>query len=84
MKTRTVRMQLNTFYSGPQAWFFLADARGCLRDDGLVVKFTEGDTAASTIPAMAAIAAVGGFDVGYGDINALIEDAWPAPRCGRR
>ena len=71
MKHRTLRMQLNTFYSGPQAWFFLADERGYLRDEGLAIDFTEGDTAANTIPKMAA----GGFDVGYGDLNALIEHA---------
>ena len=68
-------MQLNTFYSGPQAWFFLAEERGYLRDEGLAVDFTEGDTAANTIPKMAAHAGPGGFDVGYGDINALIEHA---------
>ena len=66
-----LRMQLNTFYSGPQAWFFLAEERGYLRDAGLAVEFTEGDTAANTVPKMAA----GGFDVGYGDINALIAHA---------
>jgi NitT/TauT family transport system substrate-binding protein len=71
MTIRTLRMQLNTFYSGPQAWFFLADERGYLRDEGLAIEFTEGDTAANTIPKMAA----GGFDVGYGDLNALIEHA---------
>lgn len=70
---RTLRMQLNTFYSGPQAWFFLADERGYLRDEGLALDFTEGDTAANTIPKMAGQAGPGGFDVGYGDINALIE-----------
>ena len=51
MTIRTLRMQLNTFYSGPQAWFFLADERGYLRDEGLTIEFTEGDTAANTIPA---------------------------------
>ena len=70
-RTLPLRMQLNTFYSGPQAWFFLADERGYLRDEGLAVEFTEGDTAANTVPKMAA----GGFDVGYGDINALIAHA---------
>ena len=75
MKIRTLRMQLNTFYSGPQAWFFLAYERGYLRDEGLAIDFTEGDTAANTIPKMAANAGAGGFDVGYGDINALIEHA---------
>ncbi len=66
-----LRMQLNTFYSGPQAWFFLAQARGYLQAEGLSIQFTEGDTAANTIPRMAA----GGFDLGYGDLNALIEYA---------
>ncbi len=75
MKHRTLRMQLNTFFSGPQAWFFLADERGYLRDEGLAIEFTVGDTAANTIPKMAAHAGPGGFDVGYGDINALIEHA---------
>ncbi len=70
-RQQPLRMQLNTFYSGPQAWFFLADERGYLRDEGLTLEFTEGDTAANTIPKMAA----GGFDVGYGDINALIAHA---------
>ena len=66
-----LRMQLNTFYSGPQAWFFLAHERGYLCDEGLEIDFTEGDTAANTVSKMAA----GGFDVGYGDINALIAHA---------
>ena len=69
MPLQTLRMQLNTFYSGPQAWFFLAQERGYLRDEGLELEFTEGDTAANTIPKMAG----GGFDLGDGDINALIE-----------
>ena len=73
MPLQTLRMQLNTFYSGPQAWFFLADERGYLRDEGLVLAFTEGDTAANTIPKMAGTVGEGGFDIGYGDINALIE-----------
>ena len=71
MTLQTLSMQLNTFYSGPQAWFFLADERGYLRDEGLALAFTESNTAANTIPKMAG----GGFDVRYGDINALIEHA---------
>ena len=71
MRLQTLGMQLNTFYSGPQAWFFLAEERGYLRDEGLALAFTESDTSANTIPKMAG----GGFDVGYGDINALIEHA---------
>lgn len=71
MSIRTLRFQLNTFLSGPQAWFFLAEERGYLAQAGLALEFVEGDTAANVVPKMAA----GGFDVGYGDINALIEHA---------
>lgn len=64
-----VRFILNTFFSGPQAWFFLADDRGYFRDEGLDVAFTEGDTLANAVPRLT----TGDFDAGYGDMNALIE-----------
>ncbi|GGF79866.1 hypothetical protein GCM10007301_44970 [Azorhizobium oxalatiphilum] len=66
---------LNTFYSGPQAWFFLADDRGYFRDEGLEVCFTEGDTLANAVPRIAS----GAFDAGYGDMNALVEFAAAQP-----
>ena len=66
---RTLRMILNTFTSGPQAWFFLAAERGYLREEGIELEFTDGDTAANAVPRVAS----GEFDIGYGDMNALIE-----------
>ncbi len=72
---RTLRMILNTFYSGPQAWFFLAEDRGYLREAGIALAFTEGDTAANAVPRVAS----GEFEAGYGDMNALIELAATAP-----
>lgn len=66
---RRLRMILNTFISGPQAWFFLADDRGYFREEGIEVEFTVGDTLANAVPKVVA----GAFDVGYGDLNALIE-----------
>ncbi|MEY3488806.1 MAG: hypothetical protein RL655_374 [Pseudomonadota bacterium] len=62
-------MILNTFVSGPQAWFYLADDRGYLAEEGLELEFTPGDTAANAVPKVA----LGHYDVGYGDLNALIE-----------
>ncbi|QPM91326.1 ABC transporter substrate-binding protein [Pseudooceanicola algae] len=62
---------LNTFISGPQAWFFLADDRGYFADEGLTITFHEGDTLANAVPRLARDA----FDAGYGDMNALIETA---------
>ena len=67
---RTLRLQLNTFVSGPQAWMFLAQQRGYLADVGLALDFVPGDTAANTVPRMAADASL---DLGFGDLNALIE-----------
>lgn len=63
-----VRFILNTFYSGPQAWFFLADDRGYFRDEGLEVSFTEGNSLARAVTTLA----TGPFDAGYGDLNELI------------
>ena len=70
-----LRMILNTFFSGPQAWFFLAADRGYFAEAGLEVSFTEGDTLANAVPKVAS----GAFDVGYGDLNALIEHAGRNP-----
>lgn len=69
-----LRFILNTFYSGPQAWFFVADDRGYFRDEGLAIEFVEGDTLANAVPKLAD----GGFDAGYGDLNALVE--WASER----
>lgn len=70
-----LRFILNTFYSGPQAWFFLADDLGYFRDAGLAVEFSEGDTLANAVPRLAD----GRFDAGYGDLNALVEYAAARP-----
>ncbi len=73
--TTHLHMILNTFYSGPQAWFFLAADRGYFAAEGLDVEFVEGDTLANAVPRVAS----GDFDVGYGDLNALIEHAGNDP-----
>ena len=65
---RQLRMILNTFYSGSQAWFFLAQDRGYLREEGIELEFVEGDTAANAVPKVAS----GAYDVGYGDLNTLM------------
>lgn len=70
-----LRFILNTFYSGPQAWFFMADDRGYFRDEGLAVDFSEGDTLANAVPKLAD----GLYDAGYGDLNALVECAAARP-----
>jgi NitT/TauT family transport system substrate-binding protein len=64
-----VRFFLNSFFSGPQAPFFLAVDNGHFERNGLDVHFTEGESLAYSVPVLAA----GGYDVAYGDMNTLIE-----------
>jgi len=66
-----VRLLLNTSFSGPQAWFLLADDLGYFRREGIELEMTPGSGAYTAAPRVAA----GSFDFGYGDINALIEVA---------
>lgn len=65
----TYRMLLNSGWSGANAWFVLAEDKGYLRDEGLNIAFMPGRGAYTAAPRMAAE----GFDLGYGDINALTE-----------
>lgn len=68
---RRYRMLLNSGYSGVNSWFVIAQDKGYLRDEGIEIDFTPGRGAYTAAPRMAAE----GFDLGYGDINALIEVA---------
>lgn len=64
-----LRVLLNTSFSGPVAFFLLGEDRGYYRQEGLEPSFSGGGGAAVIVPEVRA----GGFDVGYGDISALIE-----------
>ncbi len=68
-KGHSYRLLLNTSLSGPVAFFLLAQDRGYLRDEGLELQFTGGPGAAAMVP----LVRDGAFDIGYGDISALIE-----------
>ena len=68
---RRYRMLLNTAFSGPQAWLLLAQDSGFLAREGIELEFTTGAGAFTAAPRLAS----GGFDLGYGDINSLIEVA---------
>jgi NitT/TauT family transport system substrate-binding protein len=66
-----LRLILNSGFSGPHAWFFLAQERGYFQDGGLDVEFLAGDGGAAVVP----LIGTRGIDAGYGDINALAERA---------
>lgn len=64
-----LRLLLNSGYSSVNSWFTLADDRGYFRDAGVQLDYTVGRGAYTAAGRMADE----GFDVGYGDINALVE-----------
>ena len=70
-----LRMVLNWKYQGPQGWFFLADDRGYFKAAGLDVTIDQGNGSGAPIP----LVANGTYDVGFGDLNALIEFAAKKP-----
>lgn len=63
------RLLLNTSWSGPIAFFLLAEERGYLRDEKLDLAMSTGGGAAAIV----AQVREGSYDMGYGDICALIE-----------
>jgi NitT/TauT family transport system substrate-binding protein len=70
-----LRMVLNWKYQGPQGFFFVAADKGYFKQEGLDVTIDQGDGSATPIPKVAS----GAYDVGFGDINALIDFASKRP-----
>ncbi len=61
-------MVLNWRYQGPQGFFFLAQDKGYLRQEGLEIEMDQGNGSGAAVGAVAS----GSYDLGFGDINALI------------
>jgi NitT/TauT family transport system substrate-binding protein len=70
-----LKLVLNWKYQGPQGMFFLADDRGYFKAEGLDVTLDQGSGSGAAVP----LVANGTYDVGFGDINALIELAAKKP-----
>jgi NitT/TauT family transport system substrate-binding protein len=70
-----IKFVLNWKYQGPQGWFFLADDRGYFKSEGIEIVFDQGNGSGAAVP----LVANGTYDVGFGDINALIEFAARKP-----
>jgi NitT/TauT family transport system substrate-binding protein len=73
--TTKLRLVLNWKYQGPQGFFFLAEDNGHFKAEGLDVTIDQGDGSAAAVPRVAS----GAYDIGFGDINALIEFAARKP-----
>jgi len=70
-----LKMVLNWKYQGPQGWFFLAQDRGYFKKAGIDLTMDQGNGSGAPIPLVAS----GTYDVGFGDINALIQFAAQKP-----
>ena len=70
-----IKMVLNWKYQGPQAWFFIAQDKGYFKAEGLDVEIDQGEGSAASIIKVAN----GSYNVGFGDINAVIELASRKP-----
>jgi len=68
-------MILNWRYQGPQAWFFLAQDKGYFADAGLEITMDQGNGSGAAVGQVAG----GAYDIGFGDINALIRLAADKP-----
>src|SRR5262245_27359830 len=74
-QTTKLKLVLNWKYQGPQGWFFLADDRGYLKAEGLEVTMDQGNGSGAAVP----LVANGTYDIGFGDLNALIDLAAKKP-----
>jgi NitT/TauT family transport system substrate-binding protein len=63
------KMILNWRYQGPQSWFFQAQDLGFLAAEGVELEIDQGEGSAAAITKVA----TGAYDVGFGDMNALID-----------
>src|SRR6266550_2648545 len=74
-QTTKLKLVLNWKYQGPQGMFFVADDKGYFKEEGLEVTLDQGNGSGAGVP----LVANGTYDIGFGDINALIEMAGKKP-----
>ncbi len=70
-----LKMILNWKYQGPQGMLFLAEDLGYFKAEGLEVQMDQGNGSGAAVP----LVANGTYDIGFGDLNALIELAAKKP-----
>jgi NitT/TauT family transport system substrate-binding protein len=70
-----LKMVLNWRYQGPQSWFFQAQDNGYFDQAGIDMTIDQGNGSGAAVGSVAS----GTYDVGFGDINALITLAGTKP-----
>ncbi len=70
-----LKMVLNWRYQGPQAWFFIAQDKDYFAEEGIEMEIDQGSGSGAAVGKVAG----GAYDVGFGDVNALIQLAAKKP-----
>jgi len=74
-QTTRLKMVLNWRYQGPQSFFFIAQDKGYFKEAGIDLTIDQGDGSGAAVGKVAS----GAYDIGFGDVNALIQLAAQKP-----